>query len=49
MGKWSGFAAAAPAAEEHHKRTVEKSFIPLLSFPFCLVHEKLFFLLHVLH
>jgi hypothetical protein len=54
MGKWNGFAApiaAAAAAQEHHKRKENsgKVFYSSLVFSICVVHEKLFFLLHVLH
>ncbi len=43
--------AAAAVAQEHHKRKENsgKVFYSSLVFSFCVVHEKLFFLLHVLH
>jgi hypothetical protein len=51
MEKWNGFAAPIAAAQEHHKRKENsgKVFYSSLVFSFCVVHEKLFFLLHVLH
>jgi hypothetical protein len=51
MEKWNGFAAPIVAAQEHHKRKENsgKVFYSSLVFSFCVVHENLFFLLHVLH